>query len=439
MFNKKVLFSLVIVLGLLLSSCASATTQPAATAAPVTTTAPQAPVATTAPAEQVTITVWDYYGEATPIKPLIAPFEAAYPNIKINYEAYDWDTTQQKLNVVLSGGGAPDVTTVDMTWIPKYASMGAFSDLKALSGGNLNGVPWAQAYTTGALNAITYDNQIIAALYDFDTYALYYRSDLFEQKGIKVPTTWDELMVAAKALHEGDKYNYEFDADTFHGSQWIYENGGTLLSADNKTVVFNSPEAVDAITFYDSLLTQGVGINWTTDQGERIQGVKDGRIAMFSDGPYYMGIMKSAAPEMAGQWKVAMHPTNKQNGSYLGGTGLVIPVGSTNKDAAWTFIQYAMKLENQIGVYTNAGAAPALKAALSSPEVNVADPYFGGEQAFSIFLQTMETAIHFPYVRQWSDIDTAFTNAMQQIALGQLSIKDALDQAAATSQDALTK
>jgi ABC-type glycerol-3-phosphate transport system substrate-binding protein len=150
-----------------------------------------------------------------------------------------------------------------------------------------------------------------------------------------------------------------------------------------------------------------------------------------------MGIMKSAAPEMAGQWRVAMHPYGKQPGSYLGGTGLAIPSTAANKEAAWEFIQYAMQVENQVNVYKLAGAAPALTAALSSPEVNVEDPYFGGEKAFAIFLQTMDTAIPFPYVRQWSDIDAAFTNAMQQIALGQLSVQDALDAAAVTSQEAL--
>jgi multiple sugar transport system substrate-binding protein len=430
MYIKKVLLSLVIILGLLLSSCASATTQPVAS---------QAPVTTEAPAQPVTITVWDYYGEATPVLPLIEPFMAAHPNITIKYEALDWDTTLEKLNVVLTGGTPPDVVTVDMTWIPKFASLGAFTDLKPLSGGMLNDVAWDQAYTPGALKAITYNNQIIAALYDFDVYALYYRSDLFEQKGLQVPTTWDELMTVAKALREGDLYYYEFDADTFHGSQWIYENGGTLLSPDNKTVVFNSPEAVGGITFDASLLTEGVAINWTTDQGERIQGVKDGRIAMFSDGPYYMGIMKSAAPEMTSQWRVALHPYNKQPGSYLGGTGLAIPASSTQKEAAWEFVQYAMQVENQIGVYKLAGAAPALTAALSSPEVNVEDPYFGGEKAFAIFLKSMETAIPFPYVRQWSDIDDAFTNAMQQIALGEMSVQEALDAAALTAQDALGK
>ena len=389
--------------------------------------------------QKVTITVWDYYGEATPLKPLVAPFMAANPNITIDYQALDWDTTNEKLNVVLTGGTPPDVVTIDMTWLPKLAALGAYTDLKALSGGKLNGVNWADAYTPGALEAITFDSKIVAALYDFDTYALYYRADLFQQKGLQVPTTWDELLAVAKQLHEGDKYLYEFDADTFHGSQWIYESGGSLMSADNKTVTFNSPEAVQGIEAYESLLKAGVAINWTTDQGERIQGVKDGRIAMFSDGPYYMGILKSAAPEMAGQWKVAPHPYGKQPGSYLGGTGLMIPAASKNSQAAWKFIQYAMQVENEVGVYKLAGAAPALTAALQSPDVNVADPYFGGEKAFAVFLNTMKTAQHFPYVRQWTDIDAAFTNGMQQIALGQKSVKDALDEAAQTSTTALSK
>jgi multiple sugar transport system substrate-binding protein len=382
----------------------------------------------TASNQKVTITLWDYYGEATPLKPLVAPFMAANPNITVNYEALDWDTTNQKLNVVLTGGTPPDVVTIDMTWLPKLAALGAFTDLKALSGGKLNGVSWADSYTPGGLEAITYNDKIVAALYDFDTYALYYRADLFQQKGLQVPKTWDELLAVAQKLHEHDKYYYEFDADTFHGSQWIYENGGSLMSANNKTVIFNSPEAVQGIQFNASLLMQGVAINWTTDQGERIQGVKDGRIAMFSDGPYYMGIMKSAAPEMAGQWKVALHPFSKQPGSYLGGTGLMIPGRSENKDAAWKFIEYAMKVENQIGVYKLAGAAPALTVA-----------YFGGEKAFAVFLETMKTAHHFPYVRQWTDIDAAFTNAMQQIALGQKPVQDALDEAAQTSTTALSK
>jgi multiple sugar transport system substrate-binding protein len=419
MKKKYVLITLIVVLTLVLSACGSTNT-------------------TTAD-EKITLTVWDYYGEATPIQPLIEGFEKENPNITIQYEALDWDTTNEKLNVVLSGGTAPDVVTIDMTWLPKFASLGAFADLNTLSGGKLNGVAWDEAYTPGALESITYNDQIIAALYDFDVYALYYRADLFEEKGLQVPTTWDELKAVAAQLAEDDQYMYQWLADTFHGSQWIYENGGSLLSSDNTAVAFNSPEAVAAIQAYADMLADHTAIYWGADQGERIQGIKDGRIAMFSDGPYNMGIMKSAAPEMAGQWRVALHPYSTQTGSYLGGTGLVIPAQSEHQEAAWKFIEYAMRVENQIGVYTYAGAAPGLTAALESPEVNVADPYFGNQKPFEVFLEAMKTAQHFPYVRQWSDIDVAISTALEQIGLGQMSVEDALNDAAATATTALSQ
>ena len=60
MFNKKVLFSLVIILGLLLVSCAKATTQPAASEAPSTTEAPAQPVYLTVNYEQVSTWVRNF-------------------------------------------------------------------------------------------------------------------------------------------------------------------------------------------------------------------------------------------------------------------------------------------------------------------------------------------------------------------------------------------
>jgi ABC-type glycerol-3-phosphate transport system substrate-binding protein len=195
---QKFLLGMLLLIAMVLSACGGAAqpAAPAAPAQPAATAAPAQPAATTAPAagnDKVTITVWDYYGEATPIKPLVEPFMKANPNIIVKYESLDWDTTNQKLNVVLTGGTPPDVVTVDMTWLPKLAALGGYTDLKPLSGGKLNGKTWEDSYTPGGLSAITYNNQIVAALFDFDCYALYYRADLFKQKGIDVPKTWEEI------------------------------------------------------------------------------------------------------------------------------------------------------------------------------------------------------------------------------------------------------
>ncbi len=382
--------------------------------------------------EPVTITVWDYYGESTPITPLVEAFEAEYPNITVNVESLDWDSMLEKLTVVLTSGDSPDVVTADMTWLPTFAPLGAFANLNDFSGGELNGKPLADAYNPGALEAMTSGDQTVAMLYDFDVYGLYYRSDLFEAAELEVPTTWDELEAAATTLG-ADGHYYAVQPDAFHAAQWIYENGGSLLNDDNTASAVSSPEAIEALEHYLGLTSLGAGYHWSAEEGwELTPGLKDGRIAMFADGAYYMGIMKDAAPEMAGQWKVAPHPTNGQPGSYLGGTGLVIPSRSEHQEAAWTFIEFAMRLENQIAVFETAGAAPALTEALSDPAVDVADPYFNDQHTLTIFQEAMNTARPFPYVQQWNDIDETLTLAIEEVLIGDKDVTQAFGDATET-------
>ena len=123
-------------LALVVGACGSAAS-PSPSGAPATEApASQAP-ASEAPASEapatpaasldttpVTITVWDYYGEATPVKPALDGFQKEYPWITVKYEALDWDSMNEKFAVGVSAGAAPDVATLDMTWIPTLASNG---------------------------------------------------------------------------------------------------------------------------------------------------------------------------------------------------------------------------------------------------------------------------------------------------------------------------
>ncbi len=383
----------------------------------------------------VTITVWDYYGQATPIKPAIAGFEKAYPWITVKYSALDWDTAHEKFPIAVSSNAAPDVATLDMTWIPVFAAKHMLANVSELSGGKLNGQPITAQYAKGALQAMTYQGNYVTMLYDFDVYALYYRSDLLKAKGIAVPTTWDQLLSAAKKLavvSNGKcvKSCFMVGPETFHWSQFLYQNGGTILAPDKTQATFNSPQGVGALAFYQRLLHSG-GIYWGTEQGDPMAGVKDGRIAMFNDGPYWMGLLKSGAPDLAGKWGVAPAPYSTQPGSYLGGTGLGIPVNAPHPEAAWLFTQYLLRLPQQLGVAKYAGAAPATIAALQSPALTKPDPYFGGQSPFKVFLLAMQTAHPFPYVSQWNDIDTAISDSVTAALLGKNSPQNALNAGAA--------
>ena len=386
----------------------------------------------------VTITVWDYYGKATPFqKSTIQAFEAKYPWITVDYQSVTWDNEHDKFTVVVSSGAPPDVATVDMTWLPTFASNGLFEDLGSISGGQLNGQPIESQYTPGALDAMKFDGNYITMMFDFDTYALYYRSDVFKLKNIAVPKTWADLQAAAKAVAEDtngdgkcDKYCFEVSPDTFHWSQPLFQSGGALLNSDNTQAAFNSPEGLAALQYDKSYLDAGSGILWGTDQGDPMAGVKSGQIGMFQDGPYWMGLLHSGAPEMKGKWAIATAPYSTQPGSYLGGTGLSIPTGAAHPQEAWLFIQYMLEPQQQVGVYTYAGAAPATTAALQSPDLQKPDPYFGGEAPFSIFLNTMSTATHFPYVGTWDQIDTEITNMETSVMLNKQTAQAGLSSGA---------
>jgi multiple sugar transport system substrate-binding protein len=394
--------------------------------------------------QPVTITIQDYYGASTPIKPVIQDFEKLYPWITVKYEAVDWDTLHEKFTVEVSSGDSPDIATLDMTWIPTFASNGLLTNLSDLSGGNMNGKPISDQYTQGGVEAMTYNGNIVTMLFDFDVYALFYRTDVFKKNGVEPPTTWDEWKAAAAAIAEDtngdgecDKYCLEVDGETFHWSQILYQNAGTILNGDNTQAAFNSAEGVQAVDFYKSFIDDGTGILWGASQGDRQNGIKDGRIGMFTDGPYYMGIMKSGAPEMSGKWGVTLAPYSKQPGSYLGGTGLSIPVNAEHPQEAWDFISFMMRPENAAKIFTIAGAAPGLTAALQSKEVDKPDPYFSNQNTLPVFLEAMSTATHFPYVAQWDSIQTMIDNGLEAAFLDKATPQEALDDAATKVNDEL--
>ena len=89
---------------------------------------------------------------------------------------------------------------------------------------------------------------------------LYYRADLYEKAGLKVPQTWDELAANAKALHNPPNVYGMVQRGARSASDISYDwmpylhghNGAIFKDekAGDFTVTINSPEAKQALDIY---------------------------------------------------------------------------------------------------------------------------------------------------------------------------------------------
>ncbi|MEA3340409.1 MAG: extracellular solute-binding protein, partial [Chloroflexota bacterium] len=110
------LLSGLLILGLVLTACASpATEEPA-----------EVPPPTESP-EAVTVSYWHTMSDAEveAMEEVIAMFEAEHPNIKIEMTRYAYDDFKSALLTSLAGGEGPDTARMDIIWVPELAEMEA--------------------------------------------------------------------------------------------------------------------------------------------------------------------------------------------------------------------------------------------------------------------------------------------------------------------------
>lgn len=92
--------------------------------------------------------------------------------------------------------------------------------------------------------------------------AMLYRKDVFEQRGLKYPTTWDELRTVALQLTQ--RNGNEVTVAGFNPGAWgyqqffpmVWQSGAEMTQPDLKKVLFNTPPVVDGLRFWNDLLNQ---------------------------------------------------------------------------------------------------------------------------------------------------------------------------------------
>ncbi len=220
-------------------------------------------------AEQVadsSITVWVDSSR----EPAIAAFQAAHPDIPLEYEVYDGNaggsgTFQTKVALFdQSGEGWPDVVFStqqnDAIWASKENN-GVQAFAAPLNKGWFDDA-FLDGFAAGSLDFSTVDGTVYGLRNDLAQVVLYYDDALLTQFGYEVPTTWEEYaQLGDKLAAEHPGYILGSLGDSF--MTYVYYGGSEspVWQADNAAMTFSTdtadPNTVKISEILDGMLENG--------------------------------------------------------------------------------------------------------------------------------------------------------------------------------------
>ena len=207
-------------------------------------------------------------------------------------------------------------------------------------------------YPKNVMSVVTFGGKVYIVPLVMDWEVIYYRKDLFQKAGVKVPTNFTELEDAARKLNSdgvaGIASRGKGAAAVTQLSSYVYNYGGLYL--DKGVAVFDSKPAVDAIRFYGKLLSNYGPKGVTAMSWENILPLfQAGKIAMWTDTAVFYGQVVDPAKTQvaAANVGIANFPAGpKMNTPYFATAwGMTVAKQSKNKDLAMRFLQWATSKE----------------------------------------------------------------------------------------------
>ena len=312
--------------------------------------------------EEVTLTygMWDA-AQRPGVDEQIAAFNQQFPSIRIEPQVVPFDDYWTKLQTGVAGGATNDVFWMNAPNLPVFASQGALLPIEPIIG---EGGADPGLYPEALVASYTYEDTIYGIPRDFDTIALFYNTELFDQAGVEYPTadwTWDDLRQAAEQLTgEGGPWGCGIPLSDQQGYfNFIKQNGGEILSEDLTRTLLDEPAACEALGFLTEFFTAGwtppISVQQANDPYDTL--FPAGQIAMIPGGSWHVRTFSEASPAI----KVAPLPQGKQRATMVHGLANVIWANSPNQPAALEWVNFLASQEAEAILGQSATVIPAME------------------------------------------------------------------------------
>ena len=385
-------------------------------------------------AEEV-VKIWFHSGKGEEREVLDAQVEAfnsSQSDVKIDAILLPEGSYNDQVQAGALAGDLPCLLDFDGPFLYNYAWSGYLAPLDSYVSDEMN---------ADFLPSIIGQGTYAGKLYSLGTFdsglALWGNKAYLEKAGVRIPTglddawTKDEFVDALKKLKALDEVEYPLDVKMNYGQgEWyaygfspiMQSFGGDLINREDYQSadgVLNGPAAVESMTFFQSLFTDGY-VNAKPAGDDSFYGTKTAALAFVGHwmwGPHSNGLGDD----------LVLLPVPKFGEKAVTGMGSWnwgLTTSCPNPDAAWQFMDFILSPDEILHMTNANGAVPARKSAIAKSELYAE----GGP--LNIFVQQLESgvAVPRPVTPAYPVITQAYAEAVQNIVAG-ADVKAELDKA----------
>jgi multiple sugar transport system substrate-binding protein len=383
---------------------------------------------------KTTITFWDNNGGVrTPIyRELIKRFEKANPAIHVEYVGIPIASVQQKYDTAVAGGETPDVGGVTTSYLAGLTGQKALEPADdALAKSPVNGKLLDSMLAS--VKQATPDGKLYMVPATSNLDVVWYQKDKLAAAKVEAPQTWDEFFAAVDKLTKApDQYGWTIRGGAgsifqLLSEAYAYSGVTQFFDASGKSTV-NDPKNVELVTKIAALYKKDTPeADVTNDFPKMVAQFTSGKVAMMHHNlGSYNDHVKAFGADKIDAFPMPVGASGKRTIVANPVDGFAVFKNSTNKDAAWKFVDFLVSKESNSYWNQQTGQIPANKDAQ-------ADAWLGERPYLKNAVQVLGdpgTVVVSPpyYLPQFSSITKADSEPLfQKVLLGQMKPQEFLD------------
>lgn len=386
-------------------------------------------------ARHVSFMVFGDPAELAAYRSLVAAFEVAHPDIDVELIHIPGQSDYRlRLGADFAAGSPPDVALINYRRYAAFAARGVLEPLESYL--RASDVIAETDFYAEAVAPFRWRGELMCLPQNISSLVVYVNEDLFGAASLALPAddwTWDDFVAAAKALTRDldgdgriDQYGLGTEVSLPRLAPFVWQNGGQLVVLDEGRrpirLALESRAASEAVEWFVALQAEhGVVPDALAEAAESSESrFMAGRMGMLLDSRRAVPTFRDIE---AFDWDVAALPQREQAAGILHTDAYCMAGAAQDKDAAWTFIEFANSPEGQAIVAASGRTVPSLvevaeSAAFLDPEVPPASS--------RLFLDGIPVLRGVPVMAGWVDIEEVAGDELERAFYGQATVDEAI-------------